>query len=77
MTFTSTGPSGTIACRPTAAIRAGAWSRLWDIYIPPGADRPVSAFWDRDFTGYLAAWRNRSVFTQFGAWLQTRQEEAR
>jgi len=76
-TFTSTGPSGTIARRPAAATRAGAWSPLWDIYIPPGAGRPVSAFGDRDFAGYLAAWRDRSVFTQFGAWLQARQEEAR
>jgi non-canonical purine NTP pyrophosphatase (RdgB/HAM1 family) len=74
-TFTSTGPSGTIAHRPATATRAGAWSLLWDIWIPPGADRPVSAFGDREFGDYLAAWRGRSVFTQLGAWLQARKAE--
>jgi XTP/dITP diphosphohydrolase len=74
-TFTSTGRAGTIARHPAAATRAGAWSQLWDIWIPPGATRPVSAFGDRDFSDYLAAWRDRSVFTQLGRWLQARQEE--
>jgi non-canonical purine NTP pyrophosphatase (RdgB/HAM1 family) len=76
-TLTSTGPSGTIAHRPAAATRAGAWSPLWDIWIPPGATQPVSAFGDREFSDYLAAWRGRSVFTQLGAWLQARQEQTR
>lgn len=76
-TFTSTGPAGTVAHRPAAATRAGAWSPLWDIWIPPGADGPVSAFADHEFSDYLAAWRGRSVFTQLGAWLQARQAETR
>jgi hypothetical protein len=76
-TFTSTGPSGTIAHRPAAATRAGAWSQLLDIWIPPGATVPVPAFADREFSDYLAAWRGRSMFTQLGAWPQARQEQTR
>jgi non-canonical purine NTP pyrophosphatase (RdgB/HAM1 family) len=71
-TFTSTGPAGTIADQPAARTRPGAWSVLWDIWIPPGATAPVSAMGDSEFAGYLAAWRDRSVFTQLGGWLQAR-----
>ena len=74
-TFTSKGTAGTIARHPAAATRAGAWSQLWDIWIPPGETRPISAFGDREFSDYLAAWRDRSVFAQLGRWLQARQEE--
>jgi len=75
--FTSTGPSGTVARQPAGHTRPGAWSVLWDIWIPPGADRPVSALSDQDYAAYLDSWRSRSVFTQLGDWLRARLEAAR
>jgi len=36
-TFTSVGPSGTVADHPATRTREGAWSVLWDIWISPGA----------------------------------------
>jgi XTP/dITP diphosphohydrolase len=74
--FTAAGPSGTIADKPAERRRSGAWSGLWDIYIPAGKTRPVSALPDQEYNDYLAAWRNRSVFTQLGEWLRNRQEQA-
>ena len=69
-TFTSTGPAGAIADRPAASTREGAWSALWDIWIPPGRDLPVSALPDAEFSAYLSAWRGRSAFTLLGEWLR-------
>jgi XTP/dITP diphosphohydrolase len=69
-TFTSVGPSGRIALRPAGHTREGAWSVLWQIWIPPGCDVPVAALDDRQYAGYLAAWRARSVFTKLGDWLR-------
>jgi len=73
-TFSNVGPSGTVADRPAARTREGAWSVLWDIWIPPGRDQPLSAFSDEEFSTYLAEWRARSVFTELGDWLRMRLE---
>lgn len=67
--FASDGPTGRIADKPATNTRDGAWSVLWDIWIPPGASKPVSAFSDEEYADYLDAWRNRSVFTKLGQWL--------
>jgi hypothetical protein len=64
-TFSSQGPAGQ-AARPATATRQGAWSPLWNIWIPPGASVPVSAMSDREYAEYFAAWRSRSVFIQLG-----------
>lgn len=74
--FAVAGPSGTIADEPAERRRPGTWSGLWDIYIPAGKTQPVSALPDEEYDDYLAAWRNRSVFTQLGEWLRDRQEQA-
>jgi XTP/dITP diphosphohydrolase len=74
--FSSQGPVGQVASHPATATRQGAWSPLWNIWIPPGASVPVSAMGDREYAEYLAAWRSRSVFTQLGEWLRARREQA-
>lgn len=75
--FTSTGPAGTIAGHPASRTRGGAWSALWDIWIPPGTSQPVSALSDDEYTAYLGSWRGRSVFTQLGDWLSDRERDQR
>jgi non-canonical purine NTP pyrophosphatase (RdgB/HAM1 family) len=68
--FTRTGPAGTIADRPATRTREGAWSALWDIWIPPSRQSPVSALDDDEYADWQATWSDQSVFTQLGDWLR-------
>jgi non-canonical purine NTP pyrophosphatase (RdgB/HAM1 family) len=69
-TFTSTGSTGTIALEPSAvSTPADAWSPLWDVFIPAGADRPLSVLTREEREHVSSAWRTQSVFTQLGNWL--------
>jgi non-canonical purine NTP pyrophosphatase (RdgB/HAM1 family) len=72
--FISRGPAGHIASHPADHTRDGAWSQLWDIWIPAGADQPLSGLSDSHFSQYQAVWRKYSVFTQLGSWVQNAGE---
>ncbi|MGH3851582.1 MAG: non-canonical purine NTP pyrophosphatase, partial [Pseudonocardiaceae bacterium] len=68
-TFTDTGDGGTVADRPTTDPQPGAWSALWDVFIPTGCTEPLSALREEERTRIFDGWAKQSVFTRFGQWL--------
>ena len=67
--FLDSGDGGTVAAKPTDKPQPGAWSALWDVFIPPGCEVPLSALVEDDRARVFDGWSRHSVFTQFGAWL--------
>ncbi|MGH3905011.1 MAG: non-canonical purine NTP pyrophosphatase [Pseudonocardiaceae bacterium] len=68
-TFTDTGDGGTVADRPTTDPQPGAWSALWDVFIPTGCTEPLSALRESERTRIFDGWAKQSVFARFGEWL--------
>ncbi|WP_018351965.1 non-canonical purine NTP pyrophosphatase [Longispora albida] len=68
-TFTEHGEPGTIASTPAVDGAFGTWSPLWDVFIPPGADVPLSILPEQERQAIFDEWSTRSVFAQFGRWL--------
>ncbi|MGQ0777094.1 MAG: non-canonical purine NTP pyrophosphatase [Pseudonocardiales bacterium] len=67
--FTDTGEGGTVAEQPTDNPQAGAWSALWDVFIPTGCTEPLSALREDERTRIFDSWAKQSVFARFGEWL--------
>lgn len=68
-TFTDAGDGGTVADRPTTDPQPGAWSALWDVFIPTDCTEPLSALREEERTRIFDGWAKQSVFTSFGEWL--------
>ncbi|MGH3975221.1 MAG: non-canonical purine NTP pyrophosphatase, partial [Pseudonocardiaceae bacterium] len=67
--FTDTGDGGTVADRPVTDPQPGAWSALWDVFIPTGCTAPLSALREEERTRIFDGWAKQSVFTSLGEWL--------
>jgi XTP/dITP diphosphohydrolase len=64
--YTDHGEGGTLADKPTVHPRPGAWSALWDVFIPNGCTKPLSALSDTDRKRAFGGWAATSVFAKFG-----------
>lgn len=73
--FVDEGDSGTIADKPTADPQPGAWSALWDVFVPPGSNTALSALKEDERASVFSAWAKHSVFARFGEWLAEKQAE--
>ncbi|MGH4012518.1 MAG: non-canonical purine NTP pyrophosphatase [Pseudonocardiaceae bacterium] len=74
-TFTDTGEGGTVADRPTTDPQPGAWSALWDVFIPAGCTQPLSALREEERTSIFDGWAKQSVFARFGEWLARKHDQ--
>jgi non-canonical purine NTP pyrophosphatase (RdgB/HAM1 family) len=72
-TFLDKQASGTLALEPDAARSADAWSALWNVFIPDGATRPLSALLPAERGAVFARWQEHSVYAQFARWLARRE----
>lgn len=72
-TFTDHGDGGTVAMQPAAAREPGAWSALWDVFIPTGRSTALSALPELERNAVFEGWAKESVFVAFGGWLSERR----
>jgi S-adenosylmethionine:tRNA ribosyltransferase-isomerase len=74
-TFTDNGDGGTVAESPTTTPQPGAWSALWDVFVPPGCTEPLSALREEDRKRIFDGWAKQSVFVRFGEWLSRKRTQ--
>ncbi|MGH7228211.1 MAG: non-canonical purine NTP pyrophosphatase [Nitrospiraceae bacterium] len=74
--FVDQGDGGTVADKPATDPQPGAWSGLWDIFIPWGCTEPLSALREEERTRVFDVWARQSVFARFGEWMERKQRAA-
>ncbi|MBX6722580.1 MAG: S-adenosylmethionine:tRNA ribosyltransferase-isomerase, partial [Dactylosporangium sp.] len=75
--YTDSGDGGTVAREPADKPHPGAWSPLWDVFIPTGCDKPLSALSAEERERVFAGWAKSSVFAQFGEALDRKMRARR
>lgn len=74
-TFTDAGDGGTVADQPTTDPQPGAWSALWDVFIPTGCTEPLSALREEERARIFDGWAKQSVFARFGEWMARKHSQ--
>lgn len=68
-TFVDRGAVGTLALEADGTRCADAWSSLWNIFVPEGSSKPLSAMSQDERDAQFARWQSHSVYAQFARWL--------
>ena len=68
--FVGRGDAGTLATTIAPTNTDEAWSYLWRIFIPSGADKPLSALTGAERDKIRRTWQQHSIFTELGEWLK-------
>lgn len=61
---------GTLAQTIDETPCADAWSDLWRVFVPHGADVPLTGLTTEARGAYLTEWQRNSVYTRFGKWFR-------
>lgn len=64
-TFIDTGDAGILAKEIDTTPCEEAWSDLWRVFIPAGANKPLSALSGKEREAIWDKWKASSAFTQF------------
>ncbi len=68
-TFVDRQAVGTLALEADNTRVADAWSALWNIFIPEGSSKPLSAMTPEERDAQFGRWQAHSVYAQFARWL--------
>jgi XTP/dITP diphosphohydrolase len=71
-TFVDKQCVGTLALEVDGTRCAEAWSATWNVVIPEGASKPLSALTPAERNEQFARWQGHSVYAQFARWLSQR-----
>ncbi len=71
-TFVDKQGVGTLALEVDGTRCAEAWSTTWNVFIPEGASKPLSALSPAERNAQFARWQAHSVYAQFAQWLSRR-----
>lgn len=72
-TFIDKQSVGTLAMEVDGTRCPDAWSSLWNIFIPEGATKTLSAMSQVERDALFARWQSHSVYAQFARWLSQRR----
>lgn len=75
-TFVDRQAVGTLALEADGTRTADAWSAVWNVFIPEGGTKPLSAMSPAERDALWARWQPHSVYAQFARWLMERDEAA-
>jgi len=68
-TFIDSRAVGTLSLEIDTNRSADAWSALWNIFIPEGATKTISALSQAERDALWDRWQSHSVYAQFARWL--------
>jgi non-canonical purine NTP pyrophosphatase (RdgB/HAM1 family) len=75
-TFLDKQGVGTLALEADTTRTLDSWSALWNVFIPEGATKPVSALSPAERDALWARWQSHSVYAQFAQWMAQQKTRA-
>jgi non-canonical purine NTP pyrophosphatase (RdgB/HAM1 family) len=75
-TFVDRQALGSLALEADTTRAPDAWSSVWNVFIPEGGTRPLSALSPAERDAVFGRWQHQSVYAQFARWLVQRDEAA-
>jgi non-canonical purine NTP pyrophosphatase (RdgB/HAM1 family) len=72
-TFLDKHTVGTLALEPDTTRDKEAWSAVWNVFIPEGAPKSLSAMDNAERAAVFDRWRDHTVYAQFARWLARRE----